>query len=197
MSHRTCVLPRLATLFACVALLVPPNAGAEPMPVPADLQVTLILKVLSYDRNFAARAAGELRIAVVISPGDPDSVRARAQIVDVTQTLPFRMMRGVPIRYFFVEYASDAQLETFVTTNQIAVLYIAPGNQQNLDALLRISQSRQIVTATGVPEYVERGVAVGVGVRQDKPVILINLPSSKSAGTEFDASLLRIAKVIR
>jgi len=197
MSHRTCVLPRLATLFACVALLVPPNAGAEPMPVPADLQVTLILKVLSYDRNFAARAAGELRIAVVISPGDPDSARARAQIVDVTQTLPFRMMRGVPIRYLFVEYASDAQLETFVTTNQIAVLYIAPGNQQNLDALLRISQSRQIVTATGVPEYVERGVAVGVGVRQDKPVILINLPSSKSAGTEFDASLLRIAKVIR
>jgi len=40
-------------------------------------------------------------------------------------------------------------------------------------------------------------VAVGIGVRQDKPQILINLASARSEGSEFDASLLRIATVLR
>ena len=54
-----------------------------------------------------------------------------------------------------------------------------------------------ITTVTGVPDYVRRGVAVGIGMAQNKPKVLINLPSSRSEGSDFDANLLRIATVLK
>jgi hypothetical protein len=49
---------------------------------------------------------------------------------------------------------------------------------------------------TGVPDYVRRGVAVGIGVVQDKPQVLINLAAARAEGSDFDASLLRIATIL-
>ena len=61
-----------------------------------------------------------------------------------------------------------------------------------------MARTYAITTATGVPEFVQRGIAVGIGMKADKkPDILINLPSSRSEGSEFDASLLRIATVVK
>ena len=91
----------------------------------------------------------------------------------------------------------DAARAYRFSPGQFNMLYIAPGNARNLQKLLQMCQGQKIITTTGVPEYVEQGVAVGIGVRQDRPEILINLRSSKSAGSEFDASLLRIARVVR
>jgi len=48
-----------------------------------------------------------------------------------------------------------------------------------------------------VPEYVQRGAAIGIGQKSDqKPGILVNLPRSRE-GSEFDASLLRIARIVK
>jgi hypothetical protein len=51
-------------------------------------------------------------------------------------------------------------------------IFVAPGNARNLETLLQISESRQIITTTGVPAH-GKGIAVGVGVEQDRPHILI------------------------
>jgi hypothetical protein len=40
-------------------------------------------------------------------------------------------------------------------------------------------------------------VSVGIGVADNRPQILINLASTKAEGSEFDASLLRIATVLK
>ena len=62
--------------------------------------------------------------------------------------------------------------------------------------MLKVSQDLKLTTLTGVPDYVRRGVAVGIGVEQDKPQILINLGAARAEGSDFDASLLRIAIVV-
>ena len=64
-------------------------------------------------------------------------------------------------------------------------------------AITRVSQARQVTTTTGIPDFVRQGVAVGIGQRRGKPQIYINLEASKSEGSEFDASLLRIATVVK
>jgi hypothetical protein len=79
----------------------------------------------------------------------------------------------------------------------INVIYVSPGNDRNLESILALSKAQKITTTTGVADYVRKGVAVGIGSRQGKPQILINLAASKSEGSEFDASLLRIATVIQ
>ena len=174
-----------------------PSALADTMPVPPELQVPLILKILTYDRNFDSRAQAEVRVGIVFVAADPSSLKAKNEVADVFQRFSAKTVRSLAIKYNVIEFMSDSQVADAARSNEINVFYVAPGNSRNLETLRRISQSRRIVTTTGVPPYVEQGIAVGIGVEQDKPHILINLPSSKAEGSEFDASLLRIAKVVR
>jgi hypothetical protein len=171
--------------------------ATDAMPVPASLQVPLLLKILTYDRNFAARTGSSLRIAVVFSGANPDSIRARDEIAAAFEAFADKTVKNLPIRQSALEYVSDSQVDAAVLADQIKVLYLTPGIGAHLDGLLRIGRAHQIITTTGVPEYVEKGVAVGIGIKLDKPHILINLGTSKDVGSEFDVSLLRIAKVIR
>ena len=162
-----------------------------------DLQVPLILKVLIYDRNFVERDQSAVNIAVVFAPSDPVSLQARDEVLRALERVSDKSVRGRPIRFSAIESTSLADIEQAVLARKISVLYITPGNSANLEQLLRLSERNQVITVTGVAEYVSRGAAVGIGLRQDKPEILINLASARSAGGEFDASLLRIARVIR
>jgi len=183
---------------ALAALLCAPAAGTEPMPFPADVQITLLLKILTYDRSFQAKAKTGVTIGVVYVPSDPQSVKAKDEIIKTLQAVSDLRIKNVPIKFQPIEYRNPASLETAVRTGGVNVFYIAPGNAEGLAQLLKVSHTRGITTATGVPEYVQRGVAIGIGIKADKkPDILINLPNSRSEGSEFDASLLRIATVVK
>jgi hypothetical protein len=108
-----------------------------------------------------------------------------------------KTVKQLPLNYFLVEYSTGANLESAVKSRKISLLYMAPGTSRAVSEVTRVARALGVTTATGVPDYVRRGVSVGIGVRQDKPEILINLPASRLEGCEFDASLLRIATVIK
>ncbi len=191
-------------VLACALLAVsPPMARggdaapppAESMPVPVALQVPLILKILTYDRNIASRAAGELRIAIVVPPGEPGM--ARSEIVEGFQALADRTVKGLRLRPVTLEYSSEAQMDAALRAGQVTAFYVSPGNAGHIDVLARLARTHRIVTTTGVPDYVPQGIAVGIGVEQDRPQILINLAASRAVGSDFDASLLRIVRIIR
>ena len=59
-----------------------------------------------------------------------------------------------------------------------------------------VSRAKKVITLTSVPDYVESGLAVGIGVKGGKPRIIINLPAAKAEGANFSSQLLRLAKVI-
>ena len=42
----------------------------------------------------------------------------------------------------------------------------------------------------------ENGLAVGVGLRGKKPEILINLEAARAEGADFNAQLLRLARIV-
>ena len=190
---------RWALMATMVAALLCASPGiAEPMPFPPDVQITLLLKILTYDRSFQAKARSGVTIGVVYVGSDPESVRTKDEILKTLQLVSDRTIKNVPIRSVALEYRDPLSLEKAVRNGGINVFYIAPGNAASLQQLLRMSHTRGITTATGVPEYVQRGVAIGIGIKADKkPDILINLPNSRQEGSEFDASLLRIATVVK
>jgi hypothetical protein len=186
----------VAALFA--SLLGAPAAGTEPMPFPPDVQITLLLKILTYDRSFSVKAKSGVMIGVVFVASDAESVKAKDDILKTLQLVADRTIKNVPIKAVALEYKDPKSLAATVRSEGINVFYIAPGNAASLQELLRMSHTKGITTATGVPEYVQRGVAIGIGIKADKkPDILINLPSSRQEGSEFDASLLRIATVVK
>ena len=193
---RRCGRGLLAAVIA--GLLCTSAAGTEPMPFKPDVQIALLLKILTYDRSFPVKNKSGVKIGVVFVAADPESVGVKDEILKTLALVADRTIKNVPIKAVPLEYKDPKSLAATVRSEGITVFYIAPGNAASLQELLRMSHTRGITTATGVPEYVQRGVAIGIGIKADKkPDILINLLSSRQEGSEFDASLLRIATVVK
>jgi hypothetical protein len=187
---------RLRRVFVLALMALPLPCAAQTMSLPADSQVPLLLKILTYDRHFEAKAGREVVVGIVYVAGDPESLKAAEEVGSTFYKFAGKTVKKIPVKYVMVEYTNAGDVEKLLKQKNVKILYVTPGNSRNLVDLVRISQANGMTTATGVPEYVKKGIAVGVGVRQDKkPQIHINLKSSKSEGSEFDASLLQIAEV--
>jgi hypothetical protein len=200
MRNTTSERARLARRWLVLGLLLLPLRGiAQSTPqTGAALQVPVILKVLTYDRHFESKAGAAVVVGIVYVAGDQASRNAAEDVGTTFFGFKGKTVKKVPVTYAMVEYKGPADLERAIKAQKLNVLYITPGNDKNLTDILKISQAMGVTTVTGTPEYVKKtpGVSIGVGFRQDnKPQIHINLPSSKSEGSEFDASLLQIADV--
>lgn len=187
----------LATVVALALLLARPLA-AQGMAQPAAVQVPIILKVLTYDRQFEARTGDVVAIGIIHDPTDAVSARAMSDISETLYAARDKTVKRLPIRYFQIDITGTADLVGFSEERSISVYYLTPGlSSDTIAEVLEVSRSLGITSITGVPEFVEAGVSVGIGERRGRPQILINLPASRSEGCEFDASLLRIATVIK
>ncbi len=193
--------PRFRNAVRALALLLALRpgvaAGAEPMPLKADLQIPLILKILTYDRHFESKAGAQLVVGIVYAPTDVTSVAAANEVSDVLFRFQDKTVKRLPIRYRLVEYMTPEALERTVERWGISVFYVAPGSARNIDGIKAVSQKHGVTTTTGVPDYVRRGLSVGLGLSDDRPHILINQGSARAEGSEFDASLLRISVPVK
>jgi hypothetical protein len=186
---------RLLSLVPLLGLLAG-SLRAEEMSLSVEDQVPLLLKVLTYDRNFETKAGKELAIGIVYDPSNSDSAKATTELGSALFQLGGKTVKKLPIKYYTIEYTGNPDLERFAKQKGISVLYIAPGNARNLSNILQLSQELHLTTTTGVPDYVRRGAAVGLARAQDRPQILINLQTTRLEGTEFDAAFLRLATII-
>jgi hypothetical protein len=183
---------------ASILFCGPKSAWPEDMPVPVDDQIPLLMKILTFDMNFGTKFDAELIIGIVYSPNDSLSSRVAMDFTEALNRLAGKTLKRLPIRHVLLPYRSEAELADLVRANGVNLFYIVPGNAANLEGVLRTSQAIGITSATGVPEYVEKGVAVGIGLTPNRKArILINLPASRSEGVSFEASFLRMATVFQ
>jgi hypothetical protein len=183
----------LALAFAVSAAPV----FGEDMPLSPDIQLTIILTLLKYDRHFDSRFGAELTLGVLYAPAEPESVRAANAVAEYMYGVRGKTVKGLPVKAILIEFTTPEGLDRSITSRGIDVLYVAPGNTKNLAGITKVSQEKGVTTTTGVPDYVRSGIAVGIGRAQDRPQIIINLASAKAEGAEFDASLLRIATIVK
>ena len=76
------------------------------------------------------------------------------------------------------------------------VFYVTEMRGINILDVVHVSRARRIKTITVVAGYVEAGIAIGLSVRNDKPVIVVNLSAAKAEGSDLTAQLLKVATVI-
>lgn len=171
------------------------SLGAD-MPVPAETQVPLLLKILTYDRNLASKSGTDLVVGVVFNSANRPSAVAADKIGTALYGMKGRTVKGRAVRWFTVEYTSLSDIESVIRSKGIGVLYLTPGLDDRVDGIMGLSRRLGVTSMTGVPEYVRQGISVGVGYSQDRPQILINLSSARAERSDFDASLLRIATIV-
>ena len=181
--------------FTCLALLLSARSvHAQGMDVPASIQIPLLYKILTFDRNFAAREGDELVIGILYQEGFRSSVVARQEVEDAMRsagTVGSRKVRSVAI-----EQGATPDIAAALRQDGITVLYVTPLRGVSLTPILRAARAARVMTFTGVPPYVERGVAVGIGLEQERAMILVNLTAAKAEGSDYNAQLLRVAKVV-
>lgn len=166
------------------------------MEVPLDLQVSLFLKSLSFDRTLRDRAGEELKIGILYLPKVPDSEETKDNLSAILRGYANKNVDGLPITYDLIEYSSFDKLEEEIASDDVDLLYITPGNSFNLDAISKVTQKLKILTVTGIVEYVDKVISLGIGLKGGKPQIVVNFASSKAEGADFDARFLKLAKVI-
>ena len=184
----------MAAALVGVALHGEP-ALSQSMPVPMDIQYPLLMKVISADRNLSARSGTELVIGVLYQKSVRESSRAAHALSEWSKKNPITPIAGSTVRLVLLAVDEIAGLELSLTRDSVDLCYIAPLRAASLDSLLSVTRRVGVATCTGVPEYVERGVSIGIGVKADRPQILVNMAAARAEKIELSSQVLQLARI--
>lgn len=167
----------------------------ERMPVPVQAQFTLFRKILKFDRNLKTRCGSEVVIGIAYQGTYRPSLTVKEQVADILSDKSF-IIEGVPVSVQELDLARVHDVEKELKSRKITLLYITPLQAYSLDDITKATRNLHILTLTGVSAYVQEGVSVGLDTEiDDRPKILINHKSSLLEGADFQANLLRLAKI--
>ncbi|MEO0093984.1 MAG: YfiR family protein [candidate division WOR-3 bacterium] len=192
------LLPVLLSFYLSQMVAAPISSieFAQEMPVPMDLQLPLLLKVLTFDRNLKSRVGKEIVIGVIYQEKFRASLLIKDEFLRVLKELPIKDLADLPIKAKPIALGDEAILKTAIINDSIAILYVTPLRAFEISTIQALAGELKVLTLTGVPEYVKSGLAVGVGTKGERPLIIINLTQAKAEGADFSSQLLNLAKVI-
>lgn len=183
------------TLGVAILLLAAGLARAEIVVVPFDVQVPLLLKALTYDRNLKTRAGEQARIAVIVPKGGHN---AAGELQASLDKLPGRTVNGLAVVFKEIAATDDGALEEALRGGQWAAVYVMPGfSHADLAKVRRACEARHVLPVAASVDDLEQGLAFGIGVEGNRPQLVVNLPASKACGSDFDLALLQLSKVLR
>jgi len=183
----------IAWLFVFIACRL---FGAQDMALPSSLQYQFFLKILKYDRNLTVRLQAELVIGILYQSGFRNSQQAMEAFREAVQNTAQKEFPNTAIKTMPIDLDGGPDLEDTLASGKVGLIYVAPLRGYDLKIITSLSHARKVITLTGVPEYAEKGLAVGVGLKGESPEIIINLPAAREEGSDFSSSLLKLARVI-
>jgi hypothetical protein len=176
---------------------IPSQVSADNGEVPLDLQAKLLLTALTYDKNMETRANGKLDIGILHFPWIEESKEEAVNFSKKLKTFQDKKIGGRSFDIFLFTYDGDAGLKERIEENHIDVLFIAGGKKDIVKEVVRVTQLKQILSATSKADHVTScGVSLAVGLKENKPKIYLNLSSAKEEGSDFSAKFLRIAEIV-
>ncbi len=170
-------------------------AHAQEMAVSPEVQYSIFVRILSFDRTLQRKERSKIVIGVLYQEGVRESLQAKNDFLAAVAQSNIKEVFGRQIECVLIS-ATSATLSTVGGSGAIDVLYVAPVRALDIGQLVGQMADAKILTLTGVPDYVEDGIAIGIGVRGDKPVILVNLHEARNQGADLSAQLLHLATIV-
>jgi hypothetical protein len=159
--------------FALIAIVlgfavVPVQAQSQ---APAKIQAALFMKLLTYYTNlgsepFTIHVVGAPEVATELKTYIGKSA-GKASLAEVTEG------SGPP-------------------SGKAHIVYVG----KDPKGLIDYCQSNKILSITGIPQFVNEGVTLGIGVEKGKPKILLNLSSTKAEDINWNPQILKVASTI-
>jgi YfiR/HmsC-like len=168
---------------------------AEDVSVPISLQMELLLKVASYDKNLKQRARDRVRVAVVLRQDDPDSGRSAAQALKALSEA--EAIDGMPLDRLSTTYTDAAALARFIHEGNVAILYVTPGfRDSDIEAIAQALDGVSVLSVGALAKYTPRGMVLGFDLAGGKPKLIVNLGRAKRQKVELSSSVLKLVRVI-
>ena len=180
----------LASLSAAARLF------AQDVAVPVEVQVPLFIKIFAFDRNLAAQP-GPLVLGVLFQGKYRSSVTVAEHVRQAVGDAGRKTAGGSELRIVLIDLDETPDLAEALTRNRVRVLYVSPLRAVDIRTLTAVSRLAGISTVTGVPRYVEAGLAVGLDLKGERPEIVVNLLASRAEGADLDAQLLKLARIVQ
>ena len=195
--HSSTVVSRrrtLAWLGASASLLLSRTGASLEPEVPVRLQVSLLDRVIPFDRKFKLRVHGRLSLAVVVDEGNEDSVRIGGQLL--SELGARETLGNYPFSALHVPFKSVQGLSDECKRLKAGVVYVTPGVREPIGQLATALLGLRVMTVGTMPEQVSQGLVLGYAVRSGKPRILVNLSQARLQDVDFRADFLRMAEVV-
>lgn len=160
---------------------------ASGMPVvPAGVQLAVFQNVWRLDRNFHP----PVKLAILYQENHHASVTVKNDVLAAVANA------RLPIRCIVLEAGTPERLTKVMTETDANVIYVTPLRAVDIGSIAAVSRKRDIRTVTGVPEYVDAGISVGIGMRRNRPMIIVNLSAARAEGADYTAQLLGLARIV-
>jgi len=196
-------MPRYAVVRLVAGLLLAELAGhaprrlaAQEVPVPVAAQIPILVKILNFDRSLPERAGARLVVGVLFQSRYRTSANVADQVCPALQTLPAGALGTMELACVAIDLDATPALDSTLKRKQVDVLYVSPLRAVPLEDVMAVSRAAGITTLTGVPRYVETGLAIGLDMKGERPEIVINLAASRAEGADLTAHLLKLARVV-
>lgn len=191
-------------VVACLGLVGPVtlllgarSLTAQEIAVPVDVQVPLLVKILDFDRNLSTRARGEVVLGVLCQGKFRTSAAVAGEVQREVSRLAGATIGGLRVRVVVIDLDTTPNLAAALHRLQVTVLYVSPLRAVEVGSVTTASRAAQITTLTGVPRYVETGLAIGIDMKGERPQIVVNLAASRAEGADLNAQLLKLARIVQ
>lgn len=165
--------------------------------VPVDIHLPILFKVMSLEKKTNKSDLEIFVVAVVYEGSNEKSVTVKNEILLFNKSKQFELLDGKSVHFVTIDIGDTKDIQTLLHETNPCAIYIAPLTPNVLRQVISTTQKEKILSITGVPEYVDEGVSIGIGVKGDYPEIIINLAASKGEGAEFSSKVLGVARIIQ
>ena len=173
-TRKACASVTCVCLF--FVLLGTSSSLAEDVEVaPAAVQASLLVKLLAFNKHLASGC--DICVHVIRCPEFAAAMKKGI---------------GIPVGKGRISSVTEGD---GLPTERPAVVYVADSSMT--DAVIEYTRANDVLSMTGLPDQVEKGVTLGVGVKEGKPKILLNVSSSKQEDIDWNPAVLKIATIYK
>ncbi len=185
--------PCFGVLALCLAASTGPAVADAPRSAEA---VPLMLKSLTFDRNFAAR--GQLGAFVILVPAEAPRESARNALIDSLRRLGELKAGRRPVTLVPVELKDEAALDAAVQQHRAGAILAVPGTTPaGVKAIAEVSMDNQIYSLGLEEGMADQGMALCIAEHDGHLQPVVNVTAAQAVGAVFELSLLKLARLVK
>ena len=190
-------MPPQARYRYAIVLLLAALAAARGMAqgavVPIDVQVALLIKATSYDRNIESKRQpdGFLHIGICYQ----DKLRSSAQEMEGLVAELKKQEAIAKIKVHRVLLTEGQSLADHPELPSLSIVWLTNMRGLAIEEVTTVTRKMRLLSVSTVPAWVQKGISMGFDLLGGRPHFLIHRSASVEEGCAFSSQLLKLATV--